>query len=77
MSDSRVAKRYAKPLLQLADERGKLDAVKQDLEMFVSLCEESRDLSNMLKSPIIPHLKKLSILEAVFKGKVDGVDTVV
>ena len=71
MSDSRVAKRYAKPLLELADEQGKLDVVKQDMEMFVSLCEESKDLSNMLKSPIISHLKKLSILEVVFKGKVD------
>ena len=71
MSDSRVAKRYAKPLLELADEHGKLDVVKKDIEMFVGLCEESRDLTNMLKSPIIPHLKKLSILEALFKGRVD------
>lgn len=71
MSNSRVAKRYAKPLLELADEKGKLEAVKQDMEMFVSLCDENRDLANMLKSPIISHLKKLSILEAIFKGKVD------
>ncbi len=71
MSNSRVAKRYAKPLLELADEKGKLEAVKKDMEMFVSLCDESRDLSNMLKSPIISHLKKLSILEAIFKGKID------
>lgn len=71
MSNSRVARRYAKPLIGLADEQGKLDVVKQDMEMFVSLCDESKDLANMLKSPIIPHQKKLSILEAIFKGKID------
>jgi len=71
MSDSRVAKRYAKPLLDLAKEQGKLDEVKKDIEMFASLCEENKDLTNMLKSPIIPHLKKLSILESIFKGKVN------
>lgn len=71
MSSSRIAKRYAKPLLELADEKGKLEAVKQDMEMFVSLSDDSKDLANMLKSPIIPPSKKLSILEALFKGKVD------
>ncbi len=72
MSDSRVAKRYAKPLLELANEHGKLDAVKKDIEMFISLCEDNKDLTNMLKSPIIPHLKKLTILESIFKGKIDS-----
>ncbi|MGB3469162.1 MAG: ATP synthase F1 subunit delta [Cyclobacteriaceae bacterium] len=71
MSSSRLARRYAKPLLELAEEQGKLDAVKEDMEMFVSLTDDSKDLANMLKSPIIPSSKKLSILEAIFKGKVD------
>ena len=47
MSNSRVAKRYAKPLLELADDNGKLEAVKQDMEMFVSLCDENKDLANL------------------------------
>ena len=70
MSDGRVAKRYAKPLLELAQEQGVLEETKKDMELFVGLCEDSKDLQLMLKSPIIPHLKKLSILEKLFKGKV-------
>ncbi len=70
MSDSRVAKRYAKPLLELADEKGILEETKKDMEDFVKLCDESKDLTLMLKSPIIPHLRKLEILQKLFKGKV-------
>lgn len=70
MSLSRIAARYAKPILELAQERKQLDKVKADMENFVSLCKESRDLSLMLESPIIPDLRKAEILRSIFSGKV-------
>lgn len=70
MSDFRVASRYAKSLLDLAEEKGVLEEVHQDMLLFASTLEESRDFFNMLKNPIIKHDKKLKILKAIFSGKV-------
>ncbi len=71
MSVSRIAARYAKPILELAEQKKVLEAVKEDMEGFVALCEQSRDFVLMLKSPIIPHLTKASILRKAFEGKVN------
>lgn len=72
MSISRIAVRYAKPLLELADERKVLDAVKADMHGFTELCNANRDFVSMLKSPIIPNLKKAEILRKIFDNKVDA-----
>lgn len=48
-----------------------LDNVKTDMEAFLKVCEESKDFSLMLKSPIIPHLKKAEIIRKIFSGKVN------
>ncbi|MEQ6168060.1 MULTISPECIES: ATP synthase F1 subunit delta [unclassified Ekhidna] len=71
MSVSRIAVRYATPILELAEEKKVLDNVKDDMESFVAVCEESRDFALMLKSPIIAHQKKAEILKKVFSGKVN------
>ena len=71
MSEYRIASRYAKSLLDLADEKGQLEAVNGDMQMFSDLIEENRDFELLLKSPIVSHAKKLTILNEVFKGKVN------
>lgn len=71
MSAGRIAVRYATPILELAEERNILDEIKADMESFLAVCAESKDFSLMLKSPIIPHLKKAEILKKVFSGKVN------
>ncbi len=70
MSVSRIAVRYATPILELAEEKKMLDNVKEDMKSFVAVCEESRDFALMLKSPIIPHQRKADILKKIFSGKV-------
>lgn len=69
MSSGRIAARYAKPLLDLAEEKKILDQVKEDMESFSSICKGNRDFALMLKSPIIPHKKKAEILKMAFGGK--------
>ncbi len=69
MSQKRIANRYAKPLLELAEEHNVLEQVKEDMDEFSSLCRENRDFLLMLKSPIIPHHRKAEILEKIFKNK--------
>jgi F-type H+-transporting ATPase subunit delta len=70
MAHSRVASRYVKSLLSLAEEQKVLDQVHADMQLLDSVCKSSRDFSLMLKSPIIRHDKKRDILEAIFKNKV-------
>lgn len=70
MSELRVASRYAKSLLDLAEERGTLEQVKQDMDLFTKTLDENRELRLLLRNPIVKHDKKLAILNAVFGGKV-------
>jgi F-type H+-transporting ATPase subunit delta len=70
MAESRVASRYVKSLLSLAEEQKALDQVHADMQLFASVCASSKEFTNMLKSPIIKHEKKRDILEAIFKTKV-------
>lgn len=69
MSAERIAARYAKPILDLAEEQKVLDSVKEDMASFASICHGDRAFSLMLQSPIIPHKKKAEILSKAFKGK--------
>lgn len=71
MAVVRIASRYAKPLLDLARERGVSDQVKEDMEDFLNLCQQNRHFVVMLKSPILPHLRKNQILKHIFEGKVN------
>ena len=70
MADLRAASRYVKSLLTLAEEQKVLDQVHGDMQLLDSVCKSNNDFRLMLKSPIIKHDKKLSILEAIFKSKV-------
>ena len=69
MSEYRVASRYAKSLLNLAQERGVLEEVHDDLQLFRKVCEENRDFVIMLKNPIISHDKKTAILNQLFESR--------
>lgn len=68
---SKVAKRYAKSLLDLGVEQKVEDKIKDDMLMIHQLCDENRDFSAFLGSPIIQTRKKLKALEAIFDGKVE------
>jgi len=70
MSSYRIASRYAKSLIDLAIEQGKLDIVLEDVEAFVQ-ATKNRDLALLLKSPIVKSDKKEKILDAIFQGKID------
>mgnify|MGYP001194718867 CR=1 FL=1 len=70
MKQSRAAIRYAKALLQLSIEQDSLDQSYIDMTLIKSICVESKDLSLLLKSPIVKTDKKLKILKEVFESKV-------
>jgi len=66
MNVSLVAERYAKALFELALEKGAVDDVYQDSLMITTVCEESKELRLLLKSPIINSGKKLTIVREIF-----------
>lgn len=68
MSDSRAAIRYAKAVLDLAVERKAASAVEEDMRSIVATVSESKELRNMLQSPIIKGEAKKEALTAIFKG---------
>lgn len=71
MSSFRLASRYSKSLLQLAQEKGQLEAVKTDMSLISNTLKSSRDLHIMLQSPIIPSDKKEAILAKLFGSNVN------
>ncbi len=70
MSIARIASRYAKSLLDLAQEGNKLEKVKQDVELFSSVLD-NREFYMMIQSRIIKSDKKLAIFKGLFDGKID------
>ena len=70
MKETRVALRYAKSLISLAEERNILEQVKEDMQTVLSVCEENADFTDMLKSPIVKADKKSAILHAIFAKEV-------
>ncbi len=71
MSDYRVANRYAKSLIELAESQDLLEEIHGDMQSFGQVCEESRDFVMLLRNPIIKHYKKRAVLKAIFGGKVN------
>ena len=70
MSVFKVASRYAKSLLDLANERGTLEQVKTEIEQVAAVIKSSPELQAVLNNPIIKTDKKQNILVALFKDKV-------
>lgn len=67
MSGSRAAIRYAKAILSLASDQNLADAVNGDMKLIANTITESKDLGEMLQSPVVPSSVKKSVLLEVFK----------
>jgi F-type H+-transporting ATPase subunit delta len=71
----RLAARYAKSILDLAVERGQLETVYADMIFLRTICRSSRDLVNLLSSPVIKADKKRKTLEAITAGRISPLTT--
>ena len=65
-----VAYRYARSLMQLAQERGELEAAREDMLLVAETCANSRELRQLLKSPVIKADRKTKVMGRLFGGKV-------
>lgn len=70
MTNPRLATRYAKSLLGLAQEQNKVEEVFQDMNMLKGIKQTNADFTSLLKSPVVSADKKLKIINAVLDGRV-------
>ncbi len=70
MSVQRIASRYAKSLIDLAKEQGKLERVLEDVQSFQQVAK-NRDFLLMLKSPVVKADTKERVFNQLFAGKYD------
>ena len=68
MNDTRAAIRYAKAILDIAVENKATTAVENDMRSVVKTISDSRELKDMLASPIIKAESKKKALKGIFKG---------
>ena len=67
MKGSRVAARYAKSMIQLAQEQGALEKVYANMKDIKGTIQSNEELDIVLKSPLIKPEKKKEILVTIFK----------
>ena len=70
MAESRVAYRYAKALIELAQEKNVLEQVHEDMQFFAKTIDENRSLYLLLQSPIVPHARKYNVMKGLFQNRV-------
>jgi F-type H+-transporting ATPase subunit delta len=64
MAQTRAAIRYAKAVMSLANEQNSASKLNDDMKSIVNAVAESKDLSDMLQSPVIhSKVKKATLLE--------------
>ncbi|OJV51770.1 MAG: ATP synthase F1 subunit delta [Bacteroidetes bacterium 43-16] len=75
MPNPRLAARYAKSLLDLAKEQNNVDVVLSDMKTIETAVNGSAELKLFLKSPLVKADKKISVLNAIFEGKISTATT--
>src|SRR6187402_3377233 len=75
MPNPRLAGRYAKSLIDLANEKGQLEEVHNDMLFLQQAFQSSKELVVMIKSPIIKADKKEKVLAAITGGKISVITT--
>jgi F-type H+-transporting ATPase subunit delta len=70
MPNPRLAARYAKSLIDLANETNQLESVYNDMLYLQAVCRESREFLALMRSPVVKADKKIAIVLAVTKGKI-------
>jgi|TARA_B100001057_G_scaffold345531_1_gene346652 F-type H+-transporting ATPase subunit delta len=71
MINTRASERYAKSLLSISIDENLVDQIKLDMDLITKYFEESREISNLYSSPIIPINNKIKITEKIFGDKLN------
>ena len=67
MAGIRAAKRYAKGLMQFANETSQADLLNREMIDLKNSIQASRELSSFLASPVLDAKRKVAISKELFK----------
>jgi len=70
MSLHKITSRYAKSIIELAQEQDILDEVIENAKFFKEVAK-NRDFTSLLKNPVYKPVTKLKVFSALFKNKVN------
>ncbi len=70
MQNPRLGTRYAKSLIDLSVERNELERVYQDMLFLQAITKESKEFSNLLRSPVVNSDIKAKVVNSVTEGKI-------
>lgn len=73
MAEIKVNRRYAKSLLGLAQENNLTEKIFSDMQLIAETCENSHELTAVMRNPIIHTHKKEAVLTALFSNKVSNI----
>lgn len=62
-----VSESYAKALVELADEKGKLEVVHADVDAIASLVQNNKKLAELIMNPVVDSEKKRAVLQKIGK----------
>lgn len=71
MNQSKIAVRYAKAFFQVAQEKGKQDKLRADVDLLFEMCMQE-DFNLLLNSPVIKTSRKKEIFSKILSDKVDS-----
>lgn len=70
MTEQRVSNRYARALLETAEQEGLTDNVYNDFQLVLSVFNASHELRAMTASPVFQQWRKKKIYQELFTGRV-------
>ncbi len=71
MASSRLTRRYAKALIELAGQQGKVEEVMLDVKEILKSIKSNRELALLFESPVIKPDTKIRVIEEIYEGKAD------
>lgn len=72
MINNKISSRYARSLLDLAEDKNILETIYLDALTVISVLDMSRELRNLLVNPVIKSDVKLNVLNEILSGKISS-----
>lgn len=67
MTEQRVSSRYARAILNIATDAGQAESVMKDMKQIEGIIDGSRDLLNLVRTPVVQFWKKRAIFHEIFE----------
>ncbi len=67
MTEQKVSYRYAKAIIDAAIKESQLEIIKKDFSLLIDIINQSKELKNLIMSPIVQVYKKKKVFEEILK----------